>query len=124
MTDFDLQWDPYPYDDTLPDISNVQFYSKDTKNNPTKFMWGVATSSYQVEGNITKNDWEVFTHIEGINESLSVLIAKWLGHVNLKIESPGNAVNHWDLDVFSKDLELAKSLGINAYRLSLEWSRI
>jgi beta-glucosidase len=35
-----------------------------------------------------------------------------------------DACNHWDLNQFCADLEIARSLGINAYRMSIEWSRI
>jgi beta-glucosidase/6-phospho-beta-glucosidase/beta-galactosidase len=30
------------------------------KDSKYKFLWGVATSSYQVEGGISNNDWDYF----------------------------------------------------------------
>ncbi len=113
----------YPSDDTLPDdISSITFDHKDSKGNPVKFLWGVATSSYQVEGNITTNDWDTFTNSDTIRSLVAFRAS--IAKIDLHLESPGKAVDHWNLDVFSQDLERAKSLGINAYRLSVEWSRI
>lgn len=73
-----------------------------------KFFWGVATSSFQIEGKI-ENDftkWE----LEG------KFIRNGLNPVY------DNGSNHWLL--WEKDYELLKHLGVNAYRFSLEWSRI
>lgn len=114
--------DLYPGDDSLPDISKTRFDHTNKKGNLVKFLWGVATSSYQVEGGITKNDWDVFSSSEGVRERVNELAR--LAKINLHLEVPGKAVGHWDLDVFCEDLRRAKSLGIDTYRLSLEWSRI
>ena len=37
------------------------------------FLWGAATSSYQVEGGITNNDWNFFTRSEPIKKRISSL---------------------------------------------------
>jgi beta-glucosidase len=64
---------------------------------PEAFLWGTATSAYQVEGGIEKCDWSE--------------------------EFPaGRACNHYNL--YEKDFDLLKSLNQNAYRFSIEWSRI
>jgi beta-glucosidase len=64
---------------------------------PEAFLWGTATSAYQVEGGIEKCDWSE--------------------------EFPaGRACNHYNL--YEKDFDLLKSLNQNAHRLSIEWSRI
>lgn len=71
-----------------------------------KFLWGAATSSHQIEGNNTRNDWwdwEQKGHIEGAVTS-------------------GLATDHWNR--FKEDLRLAKEMGLNAYRFSIEWSRL
>ena len=65
--------------------------------NSDKFLWGAATSAYQVEGG-NKNDW-----------SETVFDA-------------GQATGHYYH--FEEDFGLAKSLGHNAQRISIEWSRI
>lgn len=71
-----------------------------------KFLWGAATSSHQVEGNNKLNDW-------------------WAWEQKGKIEGgvrSGRATDHWNL--FKEDLKLAKEIGLNSYRFSIEWSRI
>jgi len=75
------------------------------KNFPNDFLWGISTSAHQVEGG-NENDW-----------------TEWEKNGRSK-DFSGEACNHWNLDQFKKDLELAKKIGVNAYRLSLEWSRI
>lgn len=71
---------------------------------PQNFLWGAATSAHQVEGGNYNNDWWVWEQ----------------SHPQL--ESSGRACNHYNL--FLEDFDLAKKLGHNAHRLSLEWSRI
>lgn len=66
------------------------------------FLLGAATSSHQVEGG-TDNDW---TEWENLGRA----------------EHSGAACDSWNR--FDEDVRLLKSLGANAYRLSLEWSRI
>lgn len=61
------------------------------------FLWGTATSAYQVEGGIENSDWS--------NEFPA-----------------GRACNHYNL--YEKDFDLIKKLNQNAYRFSIEWSRI
>jgi beta-glucosidase len=74
---------------------------------PADFLWGTATSSYQVEGNITNNDWWSWEQ-EG-------------GHI-LGDGKSGQACNWWERA--EDDLDHAAEMGTNAHRLSLEWSRI
>ncbi len=64
---------------------------------PKDFLWGTATSSYQIEGGINNADWSV--------------------------EFPaGKACNHYNK--YKEDINLMEKMGQNAYRFSLEWSRI
>ncbi|MDP3985842.1 MAG: glycoside hydrolase family 1 protein [Candidatus Veblenbacteria bacterium] len=67
------------------------------------FWWGAATSSYQVEGGNVWSDWYEWEHRQGL-------------------EQCGQAVQHYER--FAEDFRLAKSLGQNAHRLSLEWGRL
>ena len=69
-----------------------------------KFLWGAATSSHQVEGNNYLNDWWQW-------ELASKTTAK-----------SGIACDQYNR--FREDFEIAKNLGHNAHRLSLEWSRL
>jgi len=71
---------------------------------PKHFLWGAATSSHQVEGNNKNNDWWQWER-EGLTKELSA-----------------TACRHYEL--YKVDFALAQQLHHNAYRLSLEWSRI
>jgi beta-glucosidase len=71
---------------------------------PDDFLWGVAYSSHQVEGNNFNNDWW-----------------EWEKRGKTK-EKSGLACDSWNR--YSIDHKLAQDLGCNAFRLSLEWSRI
>lgn len=75
---------------------------------PPDFLWGTATSSYQVEGNNTNSDWYEW---EAADRS------RILGH-----PGAGLASNWWTNA--ESDLDIAAELGNKAIRLSLEWSRI
>jgi len=70
---------------------------------PKGFLWGAATSSHQVEGNNRLNDW-------------------YAAEETGKVPEAGSAVDSWNR--YEEDIALAASLNLNAYRLSLEWSRI
>jgi beta-glucosidase len=70
---------------------------------PRDFLWGAATSSYQVEGNNSNADW-------------------WQWEKENGKENSGAACRHYEL--YERDFDLAKSLNHNAHRLSIEWSRI
>jgi beta-glucosidase len=71
---------------------------------PKDFLWGAATSAYQVEGNNTKSDWWQWERKSGV-AGLS-----------------RQACRHYEF--FEQDFDLAVSLNHNSHRLSVEWSRI
>jgi beta-glucosidase len=71
---------------------------------PSSFLWGAATSAHQVEGNNRWNDWWEYEH------------SGRLPYVS------GEACRHYEL--YEQDFDLARSLGHNAHRFSIEWSRI
>ncbi len=73
---------------------------------PKNFLWGTATSAHQVEGGNIWNDWHLFEQAGKISNK----------------EISGSACNQYQL--FKNDFDLAKSLGQNAHRISIEWSRI
>lgn len=72
----------------------------------SEFLWGAATSSHQIEGYNTRNDWWAW-------ESK--------GMVEGGVRSD-RATDH--LNRFREDIRLAAELGLNSYRFSIEWSRL
>src|SRR5918911_4263411 len=92
-----------------------------------KFLWGAATSSYQIEGGISNNDWDYFARSGPIKKRISSLTRPsifYKGRTQIHLQSAGEAVKFWEPEYYEKDFQLAKSLGMNAFRISLEWSRI
>jgi len=92
-----------------------------------QFMWGVATSSYQVEGGIADNDWDFFTRSEHVKKRISSLTRPsvyYKGRPQVFLQPAGEAVRFWDPKFYVKDFDSARSLGMNTFRISLEWSRI
>ncbi len=72
---------------------------------PRGFLWGTATSSHQVEGGNTNNNWH-----------------RWEqeGH---SLHQSGLACDWWN-GRWAEDFDRAAADGQNAHRLSVEWSRI
>lgn len=103
----------------------------DTKKRfPRGFLWGAATSSHQVEG-ATFNDWSEWEkkHAERLAHESHGKFSHLSNWEDIKplAEDPANyisgaACDHYNR--FREDFDIAKSLGHNAHRLSLEWSRI
>ena len=73
---------------------------------PKGFLWGAATAGHQVEGNNTNADVWFVEHVKP----------------TVYAEPSGDAANSFEL--WQRDLDLVKSLGLNSYRFSLEWARI
>jgi len=71
---------------------------------PEGFLWGAATSSYQVEGNNSNSDWW-----------------EWEKQGKADNES-GIACDYWNR--YKSDHDLLSELGVNLFRSSIEWSRI
>ncbi len=79
---------------------------------PDRFLWGAATSAYQIEGSPLADGagpsiWERFSH------------------------TPGNVVNNDTGDVatdhyhrYAADVDLMHELGLTSYRFSIAWGRI
>jgi len=73
---------------------------------PPDFLWGAATAGHQVEGNNTASDLWLLE-----NQRPTVFA-----------EPSGDACN--SLMLWPRDLDLARQLGLNSYRFSIEWARI
>ncbi len=82
---------------------------------PPQFFWGCATSAHQIEGGLT-NDWSEW---EKSPLRLKKLIAKKLNHFEF---ISGAAANSFENN--NADIACMKELNLNAYRFSLDWSRI
>ena len=79
---------------------------------PNDFIWGGATSSYQIEGGWNEGGkgpsiWDVFTMIPG--------------KVN-NFENGNIACDHYHR--IEEDVALMKNIGLKAYRFSISWPRI
>ncbi|HYZ60648.1 MAG TPA: family 1 glycosylhydrolase, partial [Nitrososphaeraceae archaeon] len=65
---------------------------------PKTFLWGVSTSSYQVEGGITNNDWDFFTRSQQINKRISNISKPsifYKGSTHVDLQPAGDAAKFW-----------------------------
>ena len=79
---------------------------------PADFLWGAATSAYQVEGSPLADGagpsiWHRFAHTAGLTANGDT------GDV---------ACDHYRR--YAEDVRLMRELGLNAYRFSVSWSRV
>jgi len=81
---------------------------KSSSTSDACFLWGVSTSGYQSEGGFN-----------GLNEPQNNwAIAEKTG----RFAKTGRAAEFWQR--FEEDFRLAASLGLNAFRLGIEWARV
>jgi len=79
---------------------------------PSGFLWGAATAAYQIEGAATEGGrtpsiWDTYSHTPG----------------RIRNGDTGDtAADHYHR--FREDIELMSSLGLQAYRFSVSWSRV
>ncbi len=79
---------------------------------PDRFLWGAATSAYQVEGSPLADGagpsiWHRFAHTPG---------RTWRGQTG---DVACDSYRRWP-----EDLRLMRRIGLRAYRFSIAWSRI
>ncbi len=79
---------------------------------PPSFRWGCSTSSYQIEGAVDEG---------GRGESIWDRFCSVPGHIR-DGSSGAVACDHYHR--WPQDLDLARSLGVNAYRFSIAWPRV
>jgi alpha-glucosidase (family GH31 glycosyl hydrolase)/beta-glucosidase/6-phospho-beta-glucosidase/beta-galactosidase len=93
--------------DEAPPVEIDEYEMKTEHPFPDNFLWGTATAAHQVESDNTNNDWYKWEELHRIKDN----------HSNLT--GPDN----WNY--YEKDFDIAKNdLGTNAYRMSIEWSKI
>lgn len=71
---------------------------------PAGFLWGVATAGHQIEGGDRTSNWAAWEKAGRVSQPI------------------GKAIDFWNR--YEEDLDLAKGLGLSAFRLSLEWAKI
>ena len=79
---------------------------------PRGFIWGTATSAYQVEGAVTEDGrgrsiWDTFSHLSGTIADHS---------------NADRANDHYHR--YKEDVGLIRELGVRAYRFSIAWPRV
>ena len=79
---------------------------------PQDFNWGVATSSYQIEG---------AANVDGRGESIWDRFCATPGKV-VNMENGDIACDHYNL--FPEDIRLMKEIGVSTYRFSMAWPRM
>jgi len=94
-----------PVSETIPTVAGSGEQAGRLRQFPTGFLWGVSTAAHQVEGG-NENQWSAWERAGRIKSG----------------DCCGQACDWWNNA--ERDFDLAKGLGINALRLSLEWSRI
>ncbi|QDM29734.1 family 1 glycosylhydrolase [Tardiphaga sp. vice304] len=83
-----------------------------TRSFPNGFVWGTATSAYQIEGAATEDGrgrsvWDTYAHIPG----------------KIRGGAHGDrASDHFHR--YKEDVALMKALGTTAYRFSIAWPRV
>ena len=97
---------------------------------PKRFLWGAATAAHQVEGN-NHNQWSVW-ELENAKTLAAQSVYKdsavpaWEA-IKVEAKNPDNYVSGLATDHYRRykeDFSLLESMNMNAFRFSIEWSRI
>jgi len=93
-------------------VQNTSHNNRSTSVFPTNFLWGAATSAYQIEGGASEGGrgpsiWDTWCLESSDNCNGET------GNIT------DDHFHHWQ-----EDIELMHSLGLKAYRFSISWSRI
>lgn len=97
---------------------------------PKHFLWGAATSAHQVEGG-NHNNWTVWEleNAKALAKAAEYRLSgleKW-DHIRKEALRPENYVSGKAIDHYNRyegDFDIAKHMYLNAFRFSIEWSRI
>lgn len=96
---------------------------------PKDFFWGAATSSHQVEGG-NHNDWTEWEVENAKIKNQNAKLRNFPDYILQRYPNPlqeenyisGRVCDHYNR--YEEDFDIAKSLGHNAHRFSIEWSRV
>jgi beta-glucosidase len=97
---------------------------------PKKFLWGAATSAHQVEGG-THNQWSVWELENAKSRAAQAQydLSDFESWPRVKSEAKsadnyvsGVATDHYNR--YEEDFDLLKKMHMNAFRFSIEWSRV
>jgi len=97
-------------------------------------MWGVSSSAYQTEGG-NSNDWTEWEQDNADHLAAEAGPIKDYGNgpvprwklIAKQAKNPSNYLSGkavGSFDRWQEDIDLAKDLGLNAFRFSVEWSRV
>lgn len=97
---------------------------------PKKFLWGASISAHQTEGN-THNQWTAW-ELENAKSKAAQAeyhlgdLENW-SFIKSEAKNPntyvsGKTVNHYHH--YEEDFNLLKQMNMNAFRFSIEWSRV
>lgn len=106
---------------------------------PDNFMWGVATSARQIEGDYYDGDGgdnlkalNCWTMHSECTPGQECTLSKKLKHKKLDKKEPNKnpldtnkfktCCDHWHR--YKEDVQLIKNAGLNSYRLSVDWAKI
>lgn len=87
-------------------------YKEDMMGFSENFVWGAATSAYQIEGAVKE---------DGKGEHIWDVYVKEPGHI-YGGHNGNSACDHYHR--FREDVSIMKEIGIMAYRFSIDWSRV
>lgn len=95
-----------------------------------KFLWGAASSAHQVEGG-NHNQWSVW-ELENAKSKAAQARHQWEDlenwpEIEAQAKNPNNyvsgkATDHYDR--YEEDFDLLQKMNMNAFRFSVEWSRV
>ncbi len=91
---------------SVSEAASASSQRRTRRRGDTGFLWGSAGAAYQIEGGNVASDLWVMEHVKP----------------TLFREPSGDAVDSYNR--VGEDIALAASLGFNAHRFSIEWSRI
>ncbi len=104
--------------------------AESTRAFPKHFLWGAATAAHQVEGKM-HNQWSVWEleNARSLAAQAEYHVSDYPSWERIKklAKTPANyvsgrATQHYDR--YEEDFDLLESMNMNAYRFSIEWSRV